>query len=88
MPRRRASPPRHTTAAASFPRRSRLSIQTADLHLRLRGRSGDGEAEEERGRGEREDGNGDGDGDGEGEGGGFSPESFKQRLLRGRVTGV
>ncbi|EAQ85338.1 hypothetical protein CHGG_09352 [Chaetomium globosum CBS 148.51] len=90
-PPRRASP----GGRPAFPRRSRLSIQTADLHLRgrswgLGGWEGDG------------DGDGDGDGEGHagaagvekegesggGDGGGFSPESFKQRLLRGRLMGV
>ncbi|KAH6640322.1 hypothetical protein F5144DRAFT_599024 [Chaetomium tenue] len=84
---RRASPG-HT----AFPRRSRLSIQTADLHLRRRsggvgGWEGgdDGDEDEE---GVRREAEGEGGGGGGGDGGGFSPESFKQRLLRGRLMGV
>ncbi|KAH6843291.1 hypothetical protein B0I37DRAFT_315097 [Chaetomium sp. MPI-CAGE-AT-0009] len=66
-------------AAAAFPRRSRLSIQTADLHLHRR--SGGVEGWD----GDAEGGSGGGGG---GEGGGFSPESFKQRVLRGQLMGV
>jgi hypothetical protein len=79
-----------STNANTISRRSRLSIQTEDLHLRPRfslpARAGEQDRETE-GAGVIAAAVGGGGGSGS-DGGRFSPESFKQRVLRQQLMGV